>query len=60
MNDGVQNKEESHGKFEEGNKLALTDFVTRVDAPANWLEEETLIQGWRPSCGIRSTPPTPD
>ena len=39
MNDGVQNKEESYGKFEEGNKLSLTDFVTRVDAPANWLEE---------------------
>ena len=39
VNDGVQNKEESYGKFEEGNKLSLTDFVTRVDAPANWLEE---------------------
>jgi hypothetical protein len=42
VNDGVQNKEESYGKFEEGNKLALTDFAKRVDAPANWLEE-TLI-----------------
>ena len=42
VNDGVQNKEESYGKFEEGNKLALADFATRVDAPANWLEE-TLI-----------------
>ena len=42
VNDGVQNKEESYGKFEAGNKLSLTTFVTRVDAPANWLEE-TLI-----------------
>ena len=42
VNDGVQNKEESYGKFEEGNKLALADFAARVDAPANWLEE-TLI-----------------
>ena len=42
VNDGVQNKEESYGKFEEGNKLALADFAKRVDAPANWLEE-TLI-----------------
>ena len=42
VNDGVQNKEESYGKFEAGNKLSLTNFVTRVDAPANWLEE-TLI-----------------
>ena len=42
VNDGVQNKEESYGKFEEGNKLALADFAPRVDAPANWLEE-TLI-----------------
>ena len=42
VNDGVQNKEESYGKFEEGNKLALAEFAKRVDAPANWLEE-TLI-----------------
>ena len=42
VNDGVQNKEESYGKFEEGNKLALTDFAKRVDAPDDWLEE-TLI-----------------
>ena len=39
VNDGVQNKEESYGKFEAGNKLALIDFAKRVDAPANWLEE---------------------
>jgi len=39
VNDGVQNKEESYGKFEEGNKLALADFATRVDAPDGWLED---------------------
>ena len=42
VNDGVQNKEESYGKFEEGNKLSLIDFAQRVDAPNNWLQE-TLI-----------------
>ena len=45
VNDGVQNKEESYGKFEEGNKLSLTEFAARVEAPTDWLET-TLVPVW--------------
>ena len=45
VNDGVQNKEESYGKFEAGNKLSLTEFAARVEAPTDWLET-TLVPVW--------------
>ena len=58
VNDGVQNKEESYGKFEEGNKLALTDFAKRVDAPDDWLGT-TSVPVWK-SHFRRPTPSTLD
>ena len=58
VNDGVQNKEESYGKFEAGNKLSLLDFAKRVEAPTDWLET-TLVPVWkshfRRPCDVCST-----
>ena len=58
VNDGVQNKEESYGKFEAGNKLSLLDFAQRVEAPTDWLET-TLVPVWK-SHFRRPTPSTLD
>ena len=58
VNDGVQNKEESYGKFEEGNKLSLTEFAARVEAPTDW-SETTLVPVWK-SHFRRPTPSTLD
>ena len=43
VNDGVQNKEKSYGKFEQGNKLSMADFeaklvATRDDVKEGWVE----------------------